>query len=470
MGMIRIEFPKDYELTSDFDFLGRVSAQVLADLVPGIEVMLKYMRATEEPNSPFLRITSPNWPPNILGGSFMHVPGHPEWYRQLILIMSDESKTFLEVDIPELKHARAISEDVSRAWAMHTDLQALPEIKAALAAQLPLWIVAHIAAEQYYSFGTYGSGKGLHDPMTQTVVSTLRYFESLASARVEHEKLSHGVVIASPSRKSKPLRFGKYPDDFLRLKRTPLLADGVRAALWISPSKEPIGWISAESLQKDRKRSSTVRNPFGSLNFLAEASKSLRGLALALRADGSIVIFARGRPLFVRRAGRWKGMLWKPVAKAIGRKYGNVGAMMFDAALILATTGYGGILGILESPPSGLDKKDRVDIARKEAFQNGVSVSIPFPEWLFHALLPTDKTLLLGAETVAMLAAIDGATVIDKKGNLLAYGAVVPSRPSGSEGARSAAARELSNKGFVIRVSADGPIALYTNGKQILEV
>lgn len=53
MGMIRIEFPKDYELTSDFDFLGRVSAQVLADLVPGIEVMLKYMRATEEPNSPF---------------------------------------------------------------------------------------------------------------------------------------------------------------------------------------------------------------------------------------------------------------------------------------------------------------------------------------------------------------------------------------------------------------------------------
>jgi DNA integrity scanning protein DisA with diadenylate cyclase activity len=70
---------------------------------------------------------------------------------------------------------------------------------------------------------------------------------------------------------------------------------------------------------------------------------------------------------------------------------------------------------------------------------------------------------------LAMLASIDGATLINRKGRLLAYGAIISSRPRGSEGARSAAALELSNKGFVIKVSADGPIALYEGGKEIVE-
>ena len=228
------------------------------------------MRANEEPNMPgALTITSPDFPPNIWQGSFMQVIGHREWYRQLILVMSEDSKIFLGEDIPELKYALVISEDVSRAWAMHTDRQALPETKAAIAAQLLVWIVAHIAAEQLYSFKTYGSGRGKHDILTQTVVSVLEYFENLASTRVEHQELSHGIVIAPSPRKNKPLSRGMYPNDFLKLKRTPLLADGIRAVLWISPRGEPIGWITTESLKKD-----IIRNQFGPLSFLTAASKS----------------------------------------------------------------------------------------------------------------------------------------------------------------------------------------------------
>jgi hypothetical protein len=92
-----------------------------------------------------------------------------------------------------------------------------------------------------------------------------------------------------------------------------------------------------------------------------------------------------------------------------------------------------------------------------------------YPEWLFHALLNSDKVISLGPSTLAMLASIDGATLINRKGRLLAYGAIISSRPRGSEGARSAAALELSNEGFVIKVSADGPIALYEGGREIVE-
>lgn len=520
MAGITIEFdPPGYRPTEEFDFLGRKAAEVLADLFPGVQVVLRYKQETPA-NIPGVTVVehSPSAGPEIVGESFEPVLGQHKWWRQLTLMMAEESRKFLGVgshkalpvilvpplsvssdgmagsksfptDIPpELKYAFSIAEDVSRAWAMHVWQDALPETRLAFASKLPLWIVAHIAADQCYSFASYGSKKGKHDILAQAVAHVVEYLENLVSTRVEHQELSHGVVIAPPSRTNKPLKLGTYPDDFHNLKRTPLLADGVHAALWISPRREPIGWITAESLQKTRKRSALARNPFGPLSFLAVASELLNGLALGLRTDGSIVIFAKGRPLFVKRSGRWRGMLWSSAREAICKEYGEVGAVIFNAALILSTTGHGGVLGIVENIPDGLEKKDLVDIARKEASSitpelmyhvktnESVAAELPraiegmHPEWLFHTLLPSDQASSLGSSMIAMLAAIDGATIISKDGRLLAYGAVIPSRPSKAEGARSAAARELSNVGFVIKVSADGPIALYDAGKQILEL
>jgi hypothetical protein len=148
--------------------------------------------------------------------------------------------------------------------------------------------------------------------------------------------------------------------------------------------------------------------------------------------------------------------------------------------------GQSGVLGLVENVPDGLHEKDRVDIARRRIGQFGMhkdrgkvleepspssqkGIHDIYPEWLFHALLHSDKVISLGPLTLAMLASIDGATLINRKGRLLAYGAIISSRPRGSEGARSAAALELSNKGFVIKVSADGPIALYEGGREIVE-
>jgi hypothetical protein len=112
--------------------------------------------------------------------------------------------------------------------------------------------------------------------------------------------------------------------------------------------------------------------------------------------------------------------------------------------------------------------KGKVSQGPSPASQKGIHDT--YPEWLFHALLYSDKVISLGPSTLAMLASIDGATLINRKGELLAYGAIISSRPRGSEGARSAAALELSNDGFVIKVSADGPIALYEGGREIVEV
>jgi hypothetical protein len=327
----------------------------------------------------------------------------------------------------------------------------------------------------------------MRDVLAKTIAEVQRYLESLASHRVEGKELSHGVLIAPPPRTLRSWKIGTYPDDFQTLKRTAFLADGLRAALWISPSGEPVGWFTAETLGKTKRRAHCAEAPFCFPGFPADASASLLGLFLALRKNGSIVIFAKGYPLFIWRSGKWRGILWNSLKKVINKKYGAIGATMLDAAVILSTTGQSGVLGLVKNVPDGLHEKDRVDTARRRIGQFGVHkgkgkvsqgpspasqkrLHDIYPEWLFHSLLYSDKVISLGPSTLAMLASIDGATLINRKGELLAYGAIISSRPSGSEGARSAAALELSNDGFVIKVSADGPIALYEGGREIVEV
>jgi hypothetical protein len=181
-------------------------------------------------------------------------------------------------------------------------------------------------------------------------------------------------------------------------------------------------------------------------------------------------------------------MMWRRVRDALGTRFGELGAVVFDAASILATRGDGGLFAIVDELPPGVHEKDQVSLAVAAAARIGEDteysittedaiISRPtnplrksHPEWYFHALVPDRSVVSLGAYALATLAAIDGATIISKEGALLAYGAVVPSQPSEAEGARSAAARHLSEYGLVIKVSADGPIALFVQGRQLFEV
>jgi hypothetical protein len=74
----------------------------------------------------------------------------------------------------------------------------------------------------------------------------------------------------------------------------------------------------------------------------------------------------------------------------------------------------------------------------------------------------------LDEHTLARLAVLDGATVLDRAGRLLAYGAIVASAHSQHEGARTAAARTLSETALVVlRVSVDGDITIFQAGAAV---
>ena len=85
---------------------------------------------------------------------------------------------------------------------------------------------------------------------------------------------------------------------------------------------------------------------------------------------------------------------------------------------------------------------------------------------IFHVWVPVE----VGGSgwLMSRLAELDGATVLDRDGRLLTYGAIIASSDSQHEGARTAAAKSLSNQALVVlKVSEDGDITVFSDGEVV---
>ena len=83
------------------------------------------------------------------------------------------------------------------------------------------------------------------------------------------------------------------------------------------------------------------------------------------------------------------------------------------------------------------------------------------------ALLPFDK---IDRKTRAELIGMDGATIIDKDGSVISFGAIISNDAGSSGGGRGAAAAKLSYGGLAIKISADGYIETYLDGVSIYSI
>jgi DNA integrity scanning protein DisA with diadenylate cyclase activity len=87
-----------------------------------------------------------------------------------------------------------------------------------------------------------------------------------------------------------------------------------------------------------------------------------------------------------------------------------------------------------------------------------------------HYLLRSQRVTELSQPVLETVARIDGSIVLDRDGNLLAFGAILRHSPVAvtqdevAEGSRTAAAIAASQFGNVLKVSEDGRLSFYKNG------
>lgn len=343
------------------------------------------------------------------------------------------------------------------------------EIQPSLARALHDVVVVEVLADRLIR--RLGDGTD-RDAVVEVVAATLDYAIELAATRVEGRSVTHGVVLCADLHGREAVRPRvAYPGRLPTRKRTPLLFDGTEAVLAVTADGAVVGELRRSSLpplegRRDLGDFDALLGIDGSLT--AASSAAFRGVSVNLRSDRSIWIFDDGEPLFIRRTHRWKSIAARAFAETIatlGRMPGTAAGVLSESVLRASIQGTGALFAVA-SDSEGLDDL----IAPKDMVSAGPTASS-------HRTVDDDlHTLLRGAQLrtpsgLARLARLDGATVLSRTGELLAYGAIVRSADSRGEGARTAAARTLSLRTNVaISVSQDGPVTVFHHGEVVLEL
>lgn len=300
---------------------------------------------------------------------------------------------------------------------------------------------------------------------TQLLADTVEFLVELSGSRVESHDLTHGVIITGALHDEPRLSF-EYPIDLRSAKRAPLLFDGQRAVLVVDRggrARTELQRHRLDRLAPEAKLEAIATELVASGSLVAEATRVLGGVGFFLRDDRTVWVFMDGQPLVVRRAEHWSAFpleLGASIDNMIGGE--SAARLVVQAAFIISAQRGGAILAIVDDPrelEGIVSHKDRYDL-RNEFDPMGMRV-----ETKLHHLIDAKE---LDAPTLARLATLDGATVLDRQGKLIAYGAIVTSTGSQDEGARTAAAKTLSKTAeVVLKISADGDITVFRHGETI---
>ncbi|HSC26564.1 MAG TPA: hypothetical protein VLD67_04780 [Vicinamibacterales bacterium] len=208
----------------------------------------------------------------------------------------------------------------------------------------------------------------------------------------------------------------------------------------------------------------------------ALATAGNRNISVVLSPSHEIKVFAGGVQAFSFRNARWhlldvqaKYDMW---AEAIGNA--PLAERIFQMAIDLADARHGALFVVLRDPAGSLPqlvaRSDRLDTARVDPG------GLPTRSQFLHMLRGRTATGLDPA-VLAGLARMDGATVVDQTGRLLAVGAILlhtePPEPHSNlavEGARTTAAMAAARFGAVLKVSEDGLITFYDRQEHLWDI
>lgn len=202
----------------------------------------------------------------------------------------------------------------------------------------------------------------------------------------------------------------------------------------------------------------------------ARATHGNGHVCVVLSPSHELKVFAQGAQVFTFRNANWHLLdlraKYETWAEAVGDP--QLAERLFQTALNLADAREGALFVVLRDPsravPDLIAPTDRLDAITPA---DGPETETISRRHLLQ-LLTNRSVTTLDASVLSALATMDGATVIDASGRLLAVGAILMHsaghmNPVGPviEGARTTAALSASEFGPVLKVSEDGVITFF---------
>ncbi len=188
---------------------------------------------------------------------------------------------------------------------------------------------------------------------------------------------------------------------------------------------------------------------------LADWAKNGR-MAVALNRTGEILVMQDQKLLFARRSGVWHFLTPEAVVTQLRRPDDlSVRTAVLETALDVSFARSGGCIGIVFSVHQKMWKT--IVVSEDDHLSPATSIKSKVLSQAINGRKFQDLDRRLRQELVG----IDGATVINHLGEILAVGAILKIPGGSTGGGRLAAAKVLSRCGLGIKISQDGGIRCY---------
>jgi hypothetical protein len=289
----------------------------------------------------------------------------------------------------------------------------------------------------------------------RAIREAIQYFESLSSQTYEGKPIVSALGITSSIGNGVVKLKDLWVEDFARV-----LSNGFDTIFVSGSDGQAFDFDCLPPLTRTTSLYAPQR-----LSALAQwALTNKKRLVLALNRNGEVLVFRDSKLEFAKRRGKWTYFPHEAIVKQMGTGMDKeLRAEVYKSCLDASFARTGACIclaqsGNLTKVASFVDPGDLLEGAAGPKTQL-LRKAIDKP---FHKL---DRRLR------QEMLAVDGATVLDHTGKVLAVGAIVKvPRGSKAGGGRKAAARALSKLGLAIKVSADGPIEGFRKRRELFTV
>lgn len=316
------------------------------------------------------------------------------------------------------------------------------------------------------------------------VAGAIEVLRVMALSSYENRPVSSGVLLlATDADPCRPAGRGRgelcpYEESLTAVKGFYRVADGLRTVFLVNRHGRILDVVDIERWANQAGVPEELPAPCAEA-YRAHARATIAGrhVCIVLSPSREIKVFAEGAQVFTFRQAAWHLLdleaKYERWARAVGHR--PLAERLFQTALDLADAREGALFVVLRDPAEALAQlvapADRLD---GPAADPGLGELQVLRRRLLD-LLEGRTVLDLDRPVLAALATMDGATVTDPAGRLLAVGAILlhPVLPDmhgwPTEGARTTAAVAAAKFGPVLKVSEDGIISFY-DGEKIWDI
>lgn len=268
---------------------------------------------------------------------------------------------------------------------------------------------------------------------------------------------------------------------FLDNKHSAVFTDGETSSIHLDCEGNVINYLSAKELVSKPMANETPllsMSPF----YLSEICNLCEGttIGVILQSNGDLLLMKDKKLVLARISGKWKSVDFFGIKNKIlqflnktsmldEQEKNKFARQIFLSIVDISFARDGGCLAIIKEPKGRAYKLYKSDFlgGRKGTEQNLLKRDI-----IKKLIEYNDETPFynLKRKLREEILSLDGATIMDCQGKILAAGAIVHVKGGSDGGGRLAATKELSQFGLAIKISMDGEITGYSNGNEIFSM